>query len=409
MSGEGRWEPLLGGAQAGGAELARAASDAILAICDSLAAIEIPPQDIAHVALFWAYAAGAYEDDDSVQASYAAAVDRLVDRISGEHVRHSLFFGLAGEGWVLAHIANDDAGDVLALVDQAVLEALAVRPWTQPYDLVEGVIGLGIYFVERAHAEGLARTVALLDELAVEQDGGVTWRTAPEHMHFGQRESPAGYFNLGLAHGVAGAIALLGKIAALPAPPPRTRALLDGATRWLWQHQLPASPGGRFSAAVYPGAHAHPARAAWCYGDPGIAVATWAAALRSGGSIESARELACGLARRDAGTTGIVDANLCHGSTGLAHILNRCYQASREPALREAAQAWYRRALGARRPGTGVGGFLSARPNGKDWFSSPSLLEGGAGVGLALLAATTATEPSWDRLLLCDLPTAEPA
>jgi hypothetical protein len=32
------------------------------------------------------------------------------------------------------------------------------------------------------------------------------------------------------------------------------------------------------------------------------------------------------------------------------------------------------------------------------------LLTGAAGIGLALLAATTTVEPTWDRILLLDLP-----
>jgi hypothetical protein len=38
------------------------------------------------------------------------------------------------------------------------------------------------------------------------------------------------------------------------------------------------------------------------------------------------------------------------------------------------------------------------------WRAEPGLLTGTAGVGLALLAATTPIEPAWDRALLVAIP-----
>ena len=78
------------------------------------------------------------------------------------------------------------------------------------------------------------------------------------------------------------------------------------------------------------------------------------------------------------------DANLCHGAVGLAHLYNRFYQASGEPVLRDAARAWFARTL--------------AMPRA----AQIDLLDGAIGVGLALYAAISTTEPGWDRILLCE-------
>ncbi len=51
------------------------------------------------------------------------------------------------------------------------------------------------------------------------RDEGVTWHTAPELLVTWQREqAPTGYYNLGVAHGVPGAIAMRGAMAAVAAP-----------------------------------------------------------------------------------------------------------------------------------------------------------------------------------------------
>lgn len=82
-------------------------------------------------------------------------------------------------------------------------------------------------------------------------------------------------------------------------------------------------------------------------------------------------------------TGGAVDAGLCHGSAGLAHIFNRHWQATGERVFADAARRWFGRTL-ARIDHVSGGGFLSGR----------------AGVALALLHAASAREPTWDRVLL---------
>jgi len=56
-----------------------------------------------------------------------------------------------------------------------------------------------------------------------------------------------------------------------------------------------------------------------------------------------------------------------------------------------------------RRPGEGVAGFQSWRPDEEGtlgWRDEKGVLTGAAGVALALLGAVTPLEPQWDRVLL---------
>jgi len=69
--------------------------------------------------------------------------------------------------------------------------------------------------------------------------------------------------------------------------------------------------------------------------------------------------------------------------------------------LAQAARRWIDETLALRR-GEGIGGFLSWAPNEEKeigWREEPGFLTGAAGIGLALLAAATAVEPEWDRVL----------
>ena len=109
-------------------------------------------------------------------------------------------------------------------------------------------------------------------------------------------------------------------------------------------------------------------------------------------------------AERTPETAGVLDASLCHGAIGVGHIFNRLAQTTGETRLAEAARFWLLRGLAMRRPAGRLGGFHAVmmgedgQPARRVVFRG--LLMGAAGIGLALLAATSDAEPSWDRILL---------
>jgi len=258
--------------------------------------------------------------------------------------------------------------------------------------------------------EMLKRVVERLNETAERNAEGITWLTPPELLTPWQREiSPNGYYNLGLAHGVPGVIALLGHAYAAGIARAQVEPLLEGAIDWLLAQKLPSSAHSIFPSWVGP-SWAQPSigsdgcRLAWCYGDAGIAAALLSAArsARERSWEREALEIAICAARRAPETAGVLDVSLCHGAAGLGHIFNRMYQATGEKQLKDSATFWFDRTLEMRRPEGGIGGFvaLGVVTDERRWVADPGFLTGAAGVGLALLAAITPIEPSWDRILL---------
>ena len=104
----------------------------------------------------------------------------------------------------------------------------------------------------------------------------------------------------------------------------------------------------------------------------------------------------------DSGRPGMPDPGLRQGMAGIAHLCNRLFQATGEEPFADAARAGFGRVLETRRPGEGIGGFKVQLLDGRQrpvWTDDPGFLNGAAGIGLALLAAISAVEPAWDRLL----------
>jgi hypothetical protein len=326
----------------------------------------------------------------------------------------SLYGGLTGVGWAIAHLRarwpGQDGEDDLVEIDEVLLDHLDQSPWPADYDLIDGLVGFGVYALERmprpAARACLERVVDRLAETAEPQGQGITWWTDPAGLPAETgAEFPRGYYNLGLAHGVPGVIGLMGRVCAAGVARDRARPLLDGAVRWLLEHEGPHG----FGYWIGPDERRDPARLAWCYGDPGVAAALLGAARCVAEPAWESAALATArrAAERPPSEAGVQDAGLCHGAAGLAHLFNRMSQATGEPLLAEAARAWYRRTLAMWRPGRGIGGYEAWRPDeagGGTWSADPGLLTGATGIALAVLAATTTDEPLWDRMLLVSIP-----
>jgi hypothetical protein len=366
----------------------------------------------AGLAVFFAYLHQAFSEPAATPRGFLEAA---IAAAREGPTRASLYSGLAGVGWAATHLQDGLAGldveDITADIDEALDEHLGVSHWLAEYDLIDGLVGFGVHALERlprpAAAACLGRVVEHLAGLAEPRPEGVTWWTPPDGLIPEQRQRyPRGYYNLGLAHGVPGVIALLGGACAAGVAPERARPLLDGAVHWLLAQRMAEGPAA-FSCFVGPDVAPTPARLAWCYGDLGVALALLGAARAVG--EEGWEQAALTIARRAAArplASGVIDAGLCHGAAGVGHLFNRLFQAKGEECFAEAARFWLQRALSLRQPGYGIAGYLSWVPGpggAMTWLAEPGLLTGAAGVGLALLAAATTLEPAWDRLLLVSL------
>ena len=318
-------------------------------------------------------------------------LEEAIDVLATEPLTSSLYSGFTGIAWaaetvdrLLGAEGEDRNGDI----DEALTSLLRRYPDQAPYDLVHGLTGLGVYALARwprpAAAQCLLGVVEQLARRARHDRDGVYWWTPPTWKGPQRERYQPGGVDLGVAHGMAGVIPFLARVHRVGLAQQTVRALLDGAVRWLLAHMVDTVSGPTVPCFVADDIEPGPARSAWCYGDPGVAVALLLAARDVGEPAWEAvaTALAMGAANRPPDQSGVVDAGLCHGSAGLAHLFNRMYQMTSEPVLADAARFWVERTL--------------EEPACK----GPGLIEGAAGVALALEAASTTAEPVWDQILL---------
>jgi lantibiotic biosynthesis protein len=340
----------------------------------------------------------------------AAHLDHAIVGANAIELTAGLSAGFTGVAWAISHVGRTLGLDVdiPASLDLAVRALVTAGRAPLGFDLISGAVGFGVYFLERLPEPGAADAlVEIVDHLAAcaRHDGaGLAWPTPPELVPIARRsEFPSGYVDLGMAHGIAGVIAFLASTHDAGLAVARSRALLEGAVGWLLAR--PRTDGG------FPWAHiaevtAGPARLAWCYGDLGIALALLRAArtLDRPGWREHARALLVRSARRGRAETGVADACLCHGSAGVLHLFRRGSEMLPDPDLIEAAHAWAAATLAMRDDtvSSTLAGFAAlAHEDGRAYrHAERGLLNGAAGIALALLPCVVALEPAWDRALL---------
>lgn len=314
-----------------------------------------------------------------------------------------LFGGLARVGWTVAHVGDgDDCEEVCMLIDSRLFDAID-GDWGGDFDYLKGLVGFGVYALERRHkgTRLAARVLSQLECIAKPRGAGLAWETTPALLSLPEREiSPNGLWNLGIPHGTPGVVALLARYLRAGVEVDRARRLLSGGVDYLaGVHREAHYP--RFEADKL--AVSGDGRLAWCYGDMSVALALYAAAeaLESAELCSYAHGLALASIQRPEKEARVRDACVCHGAAGVAHMFQRWYCATRDARFAAACVAWINRLL-AMRNSHAIAGFpMSVGPG--LWQPDATLLYGAAGVALALHAAVSNVEPTWDRLLLMDI------
>lgn len=283
------------------------------------------------------------------------------------------------------------------------------------FDVISGLSGLGAYLLrrsdEREDMTGRLRDVtAALVTLAKPGSGLPRWWTPraliPDQAT--RSQFPLGNLNCGLAHGIAGPVAVLALALRAGIDMPGQERAVRALGSWLVDHCIDDEWGinwPSFAQAEPPTAAQNrqpssPARSGWCYGSPGVARSLWIAgeALREPSFRDLAVEAMAAVYRRPPAMRRIDSPTFCHGVAGLLQVTLRFAHDTGMSIFTEAATGLADQLLAARQPDS-VLGYTSVDAHGRR-VESPGLLDGAAGVAVVLLAAATDIEPEWDRLFL---------
>lgn len=309
--------------------------------------------------------------------------------------------GSVGVAWVIEHLQRTlrwSEDDPNSGFDDVLLDYIAQPAWHGPWGWWDGLGGLAGFLIERLPSvpdcrASLERLVVHLLEGAHTSTGlGATWWTARGHI------APVlghawGHYDLGMASGVPGVLAVLAQIHAAGVARAEVRGLLLRGLDWIWAKRTPRG----MPRYLGPGVTGEPSAVARWDG----ALGAGAALLRAADAIgepERIAEIEAWLVElvRDGFGALTEDVSLATGAAGAGQVCARLFQRTGHAVFAERAQACVLHALER----------TVARRDA--WSTDDAgLVSGLAGVALVLHAASSSRAPSWDRVLL--LPGAEAA
>src|ERR1051325_211303 len=219
-----------------------------------------------------------------------ALLDQATDAAGELTLTPSLYFGFAGISWVATHLAGrlfEETQDNCLEVDEVLLATLADPLWNARYELLSGVVGMGVYARERLPRPSAVRlieaVVGRLEACAERSAAGAAFFSPVETLSPEYHDAaPRGWYNLGLAHGVAGVISFLGSLCQIRVAVDRAAPLLADAVAWLLARELPPGGNFRFKSTYTPGRDVDVCRLGWCHGDLAVATALLVAARGAG-------------------------------------------------------------------------------------------------------------------------------
>jgi hypothetical protein len=385
-------------------------------------------QGDAGIALTCAYLDAWWPDEGWDQAGHSYLSTAAVAAENSPQLSPAMFGGLTGlalAAWSLSRGATRYR-NLMAALENALLPNVMTQAegWDPPimdgmsfaqFDVISGLAGIGAYLLLRREQPGagaaLESVLRALVALASDSGSRPRWWT-PAHL-LGDEEMaalyPNGNLNCGLAHGIPGPLALMALALADGIGVPGIEEAVDRLAGWIVGHRADDGWGVNWPYAIsltqegLPDRGAPtdgPSRAAWCYGAPGVARALWLAGVARNrpewGNL--AIEAMEAVYQRPIAARQIDSPTFCHGVAGLLQITLRFANNTGLPVFTNAACDLTEQLLSAYEPDSLLG-YRNWEPGGTR-VDQPGLLDGAPGVLLALLAAATDVEPSWDRAFL---------
>lgn len=365
---------------------------------------------MAGTALFLAYY-DKFCDSSYHQPVIEELVSRIFEKVESNWPTSCFCTGLSGILWSVKHLASMNCID--ADTDFNYLNEVLIREMKQHadngfFDFLHGSNGIFYYLVLNTDSicrhlqEALFTQIEQLTEKSLREARGTYWES---YIH---PRNPKKVANLSLSHGISSTIVILSLFVKKNPGHNQSEKLLQGTINYLLNCKNPTT---KEYYSLYPGTISpeeihNNSRLGWCYGDISHAIA-----LNAVGKLldnrscqqEASRIMQHAARRRNLERDFIRDAGLCHGASGIAHIFNRFYQATSDPQQLDAARFWYKQTLQMSNQTDGLAGYKMFHGE-KGWQNEVDLLEGIAGIGLALLGAVDNTVPRWDEAFLISSP-----
>jgi lantibiotic modifying enzyme len=270
------------------------------------------------------------------------------------------------------------------------------------FDFIHQATGIAIYLLQYGNSSdynSVADYVKLLDLATEKKNDSVKWK-------FGMNKRSKMSYNISMSHGMSSIAIFLTKCIEKGVASEVSSKLLRGSIDYILLQEMDHDKyGSYFPYTSLESDNPIKSRMAWCYGDLGIAVALWKAGIvlnNSQWTSKAIEVMKFATNRRDLISNKINDSCLCHGTAGIAQLFRRMYYNTGDEQFLSASYYWVNETLKMSKwNNSKTAGFKFLDNSTKEWVEIYGILEGVAGVGLALIASQGDEKFSaWDEIML---------
>jgi hypothetical protein len=376
--------------------------DHVAYYADRLRKRSFPENELAHLALFFRLAGeelsskelistGRFLRDQAALKVVEARMDRC--NLTGTHLLS--IAGLAAWAEIAEPATKIDFAK-LEYLTHLIQSADALLSKKNRVDLIEGAVGVGVVAQITKNKKQLRKCLNYLEENLVFINGIWGYRTSPE---VAQSKLNERRINLGIAHGLSGALCFAADAKHIGLASRLTQSLLDinsqltKAPNKSFPGYWPLLESGRRAAEKQTNL-----QSAWCYGDPGVGFALLKSSrlplrgkLKAGANSVGLSLLKRGL-RRELAKSPVNGFYFCHGAAGMAQIAMRAGEISGDREFRALQKFWIRR----------LDRNISRSEVIRSRTPHSEILTGRLGEGLTILSYLSSLDAKWDRVFLLD-------
>lgn len=360
--------------------------------------------------LFLSYYSRYFKSQSTFNEVYTR-LDKIVGSINSGNDYSTFAGGVCGIVWLLEHLVKEDfidydLNELYQDTDEYLNEWMINLIKNNKYDYLHGALGIANYFLNRNTTktnEYLLHFIKLLSENSIidKQRETIGFKSLIHNTG-----TPFMAYNFCLSHGMASLIYFLQR--ALLCEDFKSNQeinnLILGIQKFYDQNQNDII----FFNSYYPSwigeaEIQRDARIAWCYGDVGIGITF----LNYGKNHKNERisnhgikMLTNTLKRNDLQEETIMDAGICHGSSGLSLIYNEAFHLTQREEFLNASNYWTDIALSQQTHFDGVCGYKAYKGAAIGMVNEVGLLEGVSGIGLSFLSKLDRNQGNWQKIFM---------
>jgi lantibiotic modifying enzyme len=345
---------------------------------------------------------------DGSQSRAGEYLESLYEQLDTSSSNFAYCTGLSGPVWLLSHLSRHGFIDIdleeltADFIEGAIAQSEHYLS-QEDVDFLHGSGGICYLLLDFAHRKDVRAHLHLfVDKLASMSVPAVSGRSFPTFHPLGDA---TGIDAFSLAHGTCAHQLILLRIHQLGIQQDLCAELIQESMRFILAHQN-ANPDRK--SALFPASlngKSTQSKVSWCYGDLNVGFALWRCGQYFNNTVwkDKALEVFRYNTGRNCLESAVVsDVCFCHGTAGNAAMYLRIAKETGDPQSMQCALDWYQltEKMLVFPKEEGQHGVEVWRGDEEQWQYDYGILNGSAGVGLALLNQITGQALPWDELFL---------